>query len=175
MVHLSKSSQTCLSHSARDSSTLTHNVHGISPPYSHFKSALWEVMYNIWGREWTDNPTCRLSKNFLPKPCKRKSKEILKLSRSQMRCLIEIITGQNNLNYRYVQSKIDPTISELCRFCEEEEETFEHLLNECPCFNSNRREILGNKLIIKSLDRKPQTLLEFSRIPAIEEALRTHR
>ena len=154
---------------ATESNMLTHNVHGISPPYSHFKHNLWEVMYNIWGREWNNNPTCRLSKKILPTPCKRKSKEILMLSRSQMRRLLELITGQNNLNY--VQSKIDPTISELCRFCEEEEETFEHLLNECPCFNSYRRDILGNKVIVRTLDWKPQTLINFSYIPAINDAL----
>ena len=84
-----------------------------------------------------------------------------------MRRLLELITGQNNLNY--VQSKIYPdSISELCRFCEEEEETFEHLINECPCFNTYRRDILMNKPII---DWKPKTQLDFSYIPAIENAL----
>ena len=155
---------------ARDSNSLTHNVHGICPPYSYFKQALWEVMYNIWEREWNNSRTCRLSKNFLPKPSKAKSKEILQLSRSQMRRLIEIITGQNNLNF--IQSKVsDGLISELCRFCEEEDETFEHLLNECPCFNSYRRDILGGKPIIRTLDWKAQTLIEFSYIPAIDQAL----
>ena len=63
-----------------------------------------------------------------------------------MRRLLELITGQNNLNY--VQSKIYPgEISELCRFCEEEEETFEHLINECPCFITYRRDILKNRPI----------------------------
>ena len=72
-------------------------------------------------------------------------KEILKLSRSQMRRLLELITGQNNLNY--VQSKIYPgQVSDLCQFCEEEE-TFAHILNECPCFIIARREILKNKPI----------------------------
>ena len=88
-----------------------------------------------------------------------------------MRRLIELITGQNNLNY--IQSKIFPgIISELCRFCEEEDETFEHLINECPCFNTYRREILLNTPIIKTLNWKPKVLLDFSYIPAIEEALR---
>ena len=120
---------------ARDSKSLVHNVHGILLPYSHFKSELWEVTYKLWKEEWINNPTCRLSKNFLPYPDKNKSKELLKLSRSQMRRLLELITGQNNLNY--VQSKKFPgDISELCRFCEEEDKTFEHLLNECPCFNT---------------------------------------
>ena len=88
-----------------------------------------------------------------------------------MRRLLELITGQNNLNY--VQSKIYPgEISELCRFCEEEDETFEHILNECPCFISFRREILLNKPIIKTLNWKAKTLLDFSHIPAIDAALR---
>ena len=88
-----------------------------------------------------------------------------------MRRLIELISGQNNLNY--VQSKIFPdTVSELCRFCEEEEETFEHLLNECPCFISYRRDILQGKLIVKTLEWKAKTLLEFSYIPIIDEALK---
>ena len=156
---------------ARDSINRTHNVHGILLPYSHFKNELWDVTYKLWKDEWINNPTCRLSKNFLPYPCKNKSKDILKLARGQMRRLIELITGQNNLNY--VQSKIFPNdISDLCRFCEEEEETFEHLLNECPCFISYRRDILQGKLIVKTLDWKAKTLLEFSYIPAIDEALR---
>ena len=82
-------------------------------------------------------------------PSKNKRKEILKLSRSQMRRLIELITGQNNLNY--MQTKINPgLISEMCRFCEEEE-TFAHLLNECPCFNTHRRDIINNNLIINTI------------------------
>ena len=52
-----------------------------------------------------------------------------------MHRLIELITGQNNLNY--VQSKNNPGyISELCRYCEEEEETFAH-----PYTNTNKEKI----------------------------------
>ena len=87
-----------------------------------------------------------------------------------MRRLIELISGQNNLNY--VQHKVSKgAVSELCRFCEEEDETFEHLLNECPCFITYKRDILENEPIIKSLDRKTKTLLEFSYIPSIGQAL----
>ena len=101
--------------------------------------------------------SCRLSKNFLPYPDKNKSKEIIKLSRSQTRRLIEIITGQNNLNY--AQSKIfSGIVDELCRFCKEEEETFEHLLNECPCFISYRGDLLQGRPRIKSTKSKAKTL-----------------
>ena len=87
-----------------------------------------------------------------------------------MRRLIELITGHNNLNY--VQSKIDPiNVPPLCRFCEEEDETFAHLLNECPCFISYRRDILHNIPIINTLSWSHKQLLKFSYIPSIEEAL----
>ena len=62
---------------ARDSVTLTHNMHGKLLPYSHFKKELWDVTYRIWKDEWMANLTCRLSKNFLPYPDKNKSKENL--------------------------------------------------------------------------------------------------
>ena len=87
-----------------------------------------------------------------------------------MRRLIELITGQNNLNY--VKSKIHPgQISELCRFCEEEDETFAHLINKCLCFNTFRRETLMNIPVINTTKWKAKTLLNFSYIEAIDEAL----
>ena len=155
---------------AREAIELTPTVHGIMLPYSYFKTQVTNVTYKLWADYWSKQQTCRLSKNFLPFPCKRKSKEILKLSRSQMRRLLELITGQNNLNY--VQSKIYPgVISELCRFCEEEEETFAHLLNECPCFLTARRNILRNMPVINKIKWKPQTLLAFSNLEGIDGAL----
>ena len=55
--------------------------------------------------------------------------------------LLKAITGQNKLNY--IPSKIPPgVIIEQCRFCEEEDETFAHLLMECTCFISYRQEVL---------------------------------
>ena len=47
----------------------------------------------------------------------------------------EQIEPRRAINPEYISS-------ELCRFCEEEDETFAQLLNECPCFNTYRREIL---------------------------------
>ena len=61
---------------ARESCSQVQNIHGISPPYSHFKTELWDVIYKLREDKWIANPTCRLSKNFLPKPDKNKIKEI---------------------------------------------------------------------------------------------------
>ena len=66
----------------------------------------------------------------------------MKKSRKQTTLWVEIITGQNNLNY--IQSKVKD-ISPTCRFCEEDDETFSHLLNECPCFMELRCDILHSR------------------------------
>ena len=73
----------------------------------------------------------------------------------------------------YFQSKIYPEdVSELCRFCEEEPETFDHLLNECPCFQQARFNILHNQPIIHTTkwDSK-EIIIAFSHIPVIDAAL----
>ena len=72
-----------------------------------------------------------MTKKFYSKPCKNKAKLITKLPRNQPSKLVELVTGQNNLNY--LLNKIYGT-KNLCRFREEEEETFDHLINNYPYF-----------------------------------------
>ena len=111
-----------------------------------------------------------MTKIFFPKPDKNKTKKLLKHGRAYLRRLIECTTGHNNLNY--LQSKIYPEdVSELCRFCEEEPETFDHLLNECPCFQQARFDILQNQPIQNTLNWSSEDIIAFSHIPAIDEAM----
>ena len=80
---------------------------------------------------------------------------------------IEIITGQNNLNY--VQSKIY-NIDPECRFCEEEDETFYHLLTKCPCFQETRSNIvLTRDNTIE--DWTIKQILQLAKLPQIQAAL----
>ena len=112
---------------------------------------VWAACYKQWTTEWQQLPTCRMTKIFFPKPDKNKTKKLLKHGRAYLHRLIECATGHNNLNY--LQSKIYPEdVSELCRFCEEEPETFDHLLNECPCFQQARFDILQNQPIQNTLN-----------------------
>ena len=53
---------------------------------------------------------------------------------------------------------------DLCRFCEEEEETFNHIINECPCFYLDRCNLLQNQPIINTLEWDPEILLKFANI-----------
>ena len=65
-----------------------------------------------------------MTKIFYPKPDSSKAKKILKLNCGQLKMLIELITGQNNLNY--MNNKVYGS-EDLCRFCEEEELSLIHI------------------------------------------------
>ena len=80
---------------------------------------------------------------------------------------------QYSLNY--LTNKIIPTHTDQCRFCEEEEETFIHLLNECPVFYNTRQELLMGETITNTPNWKPKTLLKFAKEPQIIEALLENR
>ena len=111
-----------------------------------------------------------MTKVFYPLPHRGKSRELLHLSRKQSRRFIEIVTGQNNLNY--IQNKVTGQ-DLLCRFCEENVETFDHLILECPCFETLRRN--QNLMHCSGTHSwKIQTLLNFSYTKTNDSALK-HR
>ena len=64
---------------------------------------------------------------------------------------------------------------DLCRFCEEEEETFDHLINECPCFYQDRCNLLLGQTIDHTSDWEPRTRLKFANIDTIKDALSFNR
>ena len=59
---------------------------------------------------------------------------------------------------------------DLCRFCEEEEETFEHLINDCPCLYLDRCDLIQNQPITNSSNWEPRTLLKFAKIETFKHA-----
>ena len=120
-------------------------------------------------RDPSDWETYKLADKKFKRLCNRDKNRAWRKYKESIQCTKDTLTGQNNLNY--VQSKIHPgIISELCRFCEEEDETFAHLLNECPCFLAARRDILRNVPVINTVKWKPQALLAFSNIESIDDA-----
>ena len=110
----------------------------IDPPHSYSKKHLKESICAKWTKRWKTRNTRRMTKLFYPHPNRGKSKALIKMSRNKARRVVEIRTGQNNLHY--IQNKFN-RLDLLCRFCEEEEETFDHFLFECPCFETQRREM----------------------------------
>ena len=110
-----------------------------------------------------------MTKIFYPSPDTSKARQLLNISRKKSRRVIGTITGQNNLHY--VQNKIKKT-EHLCRLCKEEEETFDHFVNDCPCLRQARQDHFGLNKINKSHRWTIRGILEYSRIKVIDLALR---
>ena len=123
----------------------------------------------IWHFRWFSYTEARQSKQFISKPDKNKAKYIYKLNRQKLGRFIRIITGHNNLHYH--QSVIDNSKSSKCRFCLQVSETFYHFITSCPSFTMSRREILLDKNISDDHSWSVDSLLRFSSIPAIDNAL----
>ena len=132
-----------------------------------------ENYYNrLWEERWKTDQTCRQTKYFYNKPNPELARKVGNFSRKDLSLYIELITGQNNLNY--VQNKMRNEDEQyLCRLCEEEEETFIHLINQCPALHEERREILLNQEVSEATEWKPSRILKFAKIPQIQEALKT--
>ena len=82
----------------------------------------------------------RMSKVFYKSPDKQKAKYILKLSSYNAGRMVRLLSGHNNLGY--FQNLLNPDVSPTCRLCEEETETFEHWITECPVLRQARMDIL---------------------------------
>ena len=147
----------------------TTNWQPINTTKTNIINMIEEHMYKEWLIAWEKQPGCRQTKYFYPRPSKLIYKQTSKLARSQLILLIQTITGQNKLNY--LSHKINPAISELCRFCEEECETFIHFISECPVFIQLRLEVFSTRAFTNLTAWKPYQLLKFAQHPQIFEAL----
>ena len=85
------------------------------------------------------------TKLFLCSPDPNKARGIIRLSRGYLTNLVRAITGHNFLGKH--QNIIDHTISKVCRFCNEEVETFYHFITDCPSLRLIRSDIFQNKPI----------------------------
>ena len=81
---------------------------------------------------------------------------------------VRFITGQNGLNY--YNNKINPIEFEstICKLCEEEEETAEHILTECVVMNLTRYKAFGYWKDIDLEQIKPEQLHKFLKSDALK-------
>ena len=133
---------------------------------TEISNKLNDLIKNKWMLRWKTSTDYRHSKKFLDKPNPILAKKILQLPRLKMKRLVEIVTGHNNLSY--FQFKVDPDVNPLCRFCEEENETFHHFITSCPRLRQFRADTVGD---FDSETWKTTQVLKFSYIPEINDYL----
>lgn len=87
-------------------------------------------------KAWNQAVTCRLTKEAIRTADKIPSKSLLKLNRSSLCQVIQVLTGHGNLaKHRHKMGKVQ---SSLCPMCHEAEETPQHFVGDCPAYLNTR-------------------------------------
>ena len=137
-------------------------------PLCHLKESIRQEQTKDWNKDWGAYKEGRMSKQFIKEYRSKDSSTAMKFGKNKVGTLVRIITGHNALNY--FGSKVDPEVDPLCRFCQEDDETFWHLATVCPVFWKERMEILlGDDIEMGSWD--VERLLEFASVTKIAKAL----
>ena len=145
-------------------------------PKKEIKNTVLDKIREEWDEEWVQHNEARMTKLFYKGQDAHKAKQICKLNRLQMGRMVRILTGHNQLNY--YQSKINSTISPLCRLCLYENETFDHFLLFCPVLHHERTNIFLDKDLFTELQEMNWSvteILDFSYTNPINGMFDPHR
>ena len=118
---------------------------------------------------WKDDPQYVHTKFFFPTAQTDQSKTLLKYSRAYVKLLGRAITGHNFLSKH--QNRIGQPIALECRLCEEEPETFIHLLTKCPRLAQARQDIFLDNIPNSNSDWKMGKLKKFILTTVVYEML----
>ena len=110
-----------------------------------------------------------MAKQFYNGPDSNQAKYILKLGRLELSRILRLISGHNGLFY--FKHKVDPEINPQCRFCLEDNETFYHLITDCPVFKLSRDSIFLDEIIDETINWSVRKLLDFSYLAGVREAI----
>ena len=155
---------------AKEGTTLP-NISRVALPKQATKSAVKFAIDEIWEFQWSRYHDGRQSKQFYSRPDRTKAKYSYHLNRQELGRLIRIVTGHNNLFYHRSNVDKTKTTSPLCRFCNEERETFYHFATNCPCFRLSRFQFFQADTCFTNGKWSIRRILDFSKIPSISAAL----
>ena len=145
--------------------------------YNLFKAHIKTAIYAEWIDQWQHDPNkYKHTRIFFPRMEPKYSKQILKLTRTNLKLLVEIITGHNN--FRTFSNKIKPLTNTQCSFCNTEPETVLHLMTECTQFSTERLDLKLNRFNPKlttttSLTWSIPLTIEFFKLPQLQLILNT--
>ena len=83
----------------------------------------------IWNKEWSELATCRQTKRFWPSIQYETSKKLIRLNKTKLNKVVQLITGHGFNNYHLALQGI---CDSLCRYCGDEVEETWHLVMDCP-------------------------------------------
>ena len=138
-------------------------------PQSHLNELIKSYAYNVWENRWQSYPHARMTKQFYPKLKPHQAKHVLKLGRYNTTKFINLITGHNELAYH--ASLCNNTDYSCCSFCNTSEETFFHLVTECPSLRITREDIFLDQPPDTGFDWKVKQILKFSNLPVIDRLI----
>lgn len=130
-----------------------------------FIDRIWKQDIKLWQQLkhkqiFSSKEGMKISKAFLSVNDK-KAKELLDLSRQDLRLLLGALTGHCRLN-KYLHD-IGTGRNPGCRLCKDKPETSYHLICECKALAEHRKKFLGSELVdaTKIKNTKYTTLLNF--------------
>lgn len=116
---------------------------GLELPIGKLIANLKEETIDLVNSSWKSRNDCRISRHLWPAIDTKRTADLLKLCKNDIRMLIGVLTGHCKVGYMI--SKYDRSIQDFCRSCgnEEELETIKHLMCDCPALSQRRLLHLG--------------------------------
>lgn len=127
------------------------SVNLIGPePYCGLSKCVYKSTIKDWSKNktkyiWENTQELRHSKEVIPFASENKTKKLLQLSRSQLKIITEIMTGHGHFNKHLFNIGVSQV--DLCRFCNEDKETCEHIMCDCNALHRKRMTHLGQYFI----------------------------
>lgn len=127
------------------------SVNLIGPePYCGLSKCVYKSTIQDWSiaktkSNWDQISELRHSKEVIPSVSKNKTKQLLQLSRRQLKIITEIMTGHGHFNKHLFNLRISQT--DICRFCNDDKETGEHIICKCNALHRKRMRYLGQYFI----------------------------
>ena len=142
-------------------------------PLSHsfFKSKTLSHFTKEWYQRWNGLNSNRQTKIWFPKTDKNKSKYIVRLGRDLFGLACRWLTGHCFLRRHSKLLNDEEFLTSLCRFCEREDETPEHIIGHCDEFYRLRMDAFQSMNLDDPPVWKPDQLIKFlknDRISSLE-------
>ncbi|KAI5644946.1 RNase H domain-containing protein [Phthorimaea operculella] len=130
-------------------------------PFNQIRTWIRHQTQTQHNARWASITTCRQSKEAVPALSPRLTKRLLSLQRTDLRIMVDMLTGHCQLNKHLFT--INATDSPMCSVwgCLNAEETASHVILACEGLAIHRAEILDNPGSLQEACERPRRLLSF--------------